>query len=249
MATPGVYLVNKNVNQGRVSILLPGIMRDDPDYFPAAIMNDILGGGGFTSRLVNRIRTDEGLAYHAGSSIPGGIYHVPPVQALFQTKSRTVPYAISIVFEEMKRITSEPVSDEELETTINGMIDRFPQAFATKAQIAGTFAQDELTGRYKRDPDYWKHYRDKVRAVTKADVQRVARRLLKPADARVLIVGQQEEILLGHPDKTARVQNFANGNLIAWPLRDPLTLKQSTQPKTIEVPANDSSAAPLPIKK
>ena len=62
MATPGVYLVNKDVNQGRVSMMLPGIMRDNPDYFALIIMNDILGGGGFSSRLVNRVRSDEGLA-------------------------------------------------------------------------------------------------------------------------------------------------------------------------------------------
>jgi zinc protease len=237
MAKPGVYLVNKDVNQGRVSILLPGIMRDDPDYFPAAIMNDILGGGGFTSRLVNRIRTDEGLAYHAGSAIPGGVYYTPPIRALFQTKSRTVPYAIRIVFEEMKRIATEPVSDEELNTTINGMIDRFPRAFATKGQIAGTFAQDEFTGRYARDPDYWKNYRDKVRAVTKADIQRAARRLLKPADARVLIVGKQDEILTGHPDHPDRLADFAGGNLMDWPLRDPLTLQPLNRPKPIPLPS------------
>lgn len=237
MVKPGVYLVNKDVNQGRVSILLPGIMRDDPDYFPAAIMNDILGGGGFTSRLVNRIRTDEGLAYHAGSAIPGGIYYAPPIRALFQTKSRTVPYAIRIVFEEMKRIATEPVSDEELNTTINGMIDRFPRAFATKGQIAGTFAQDEFTGRYAQDPDYWKSYRNKVRAVTKVDIQRVARRLLKPADARVLIVGNQADILLGHPDHPDRLPDLAGGNLIDWPLRDPLTLQPFSSPKPIQLPS------------
>jgi zinc protease len=236
MVKPGVYLVNKDVNQGRVSILLPGIMRDDPDYFPAAIMNDILGGGGFTSRLVNRIRSDEGLAYHAGSAVPGGVYYTPPVRALFQTKSRTVPYALGLVFEEMKRIAAEPVSDEELATTINGMIDRFPRAFATKGQIVSTFAQDELTGRYAQDPDFWKNYRGRVRAVTKADVQRIAQRLLKPGEARVLVVGNEKDILLGHPDHPQRLQEFSNGNLIGWPLRDPLTLEPLSQPKPIELP-------------
>jgi zinc protease len=236
MVKPGVYLVNKDVNQGRVSILLPGIMRDDPDYFPAAIMNDILGGGGFTSRLVNRIRSDEGLAYHAGSAVPGGVYYAPPVRALFQTKSRTVPYALGLVFEEMKRIAAEPVSDEELATTINGMIDRFPRAFATKAQIVSTFAQDEFTGRYAQNPDFWKNYRGKVRAVTKADIQRIAQRLLKPAEARVLVVGNEKEILLGHPDHPQRLHEFSNGNLITWPLRDPLTLEPLSQPKPIELP-------------
>jgi len=233
MAEPGVYLVNKDVNQGRVSVLLPGIMRDDPDYYPAAIMNDILGGGGFTSRLVNRIRSDEGLAYHAGSALQGGVYYAPPFRALFQTKSRTVPYAIGIVFEEMKRIAAEPVKDEELATTLNGLIDRFPRAFATKGQIAATFAQDEFTGRYAKDPDFWKNYRNKVRAVTKADVQHAAQRLLKPDQARILIVGQENDILLGHPDHPQKLSDFAGGHLVDWPLRDPLTLKPLSDPKPI----------------
>jgi len=69
-AKPGVYIVNKDVNQGRVSMMLPGILRDDPDYFAVAIMNNILGGGGFTSHIMERVRSDEGLAYSAGSRFP-----------------------------------------------------------------------------------------------------------------------------------------------------------------------------------
>src|ERR1035438_9116988 len=61
-AAPGVYLVDKDVNQGRVAMMLPGILRDNPDYFAAVIMNDILGGGGFTSRIMNRVRCDHAVA-------------------------------------------------------------------------------------------------------------------------------------------------------------------------------------------
>ena len=75
LASPGVYLVDKEVNQGRVSILLPGIKRENPDYFAVQVMNDILGGGGFTSHIMSSVRSDEGLAYSAYSSFPGGIYY------------------------------------------------------------------------------------------------------------------------------------------------------------------------------
>ena len=68
---PGLYLVDKDVNQGRVSVMLPALQRNDPDYFAALVMNDILGGGGFTSRITNRVRSDEGLAYSAGSGLVG----------------------------------------------------------------------------------------------------------------------------------------------------------------------------------
>ena len=154
MAAAGVYLVNKDVNQGRVAMMLPGIMRDNPDYFSLIVMNDILGGGGFTSRIVNRVRSDEGLAYSAYSGFPGGVYFPYAFTAGFQSKSRTVAYAASIVIEEMKRIAAEPVSAEELENSKKGFIDRLPRSFASKAQVAGVLAGDEFTGRYATDPDY-----------------------------------------------------------------------------------------------
>ena len=234
--TPGVYLVNKDVNQGRVSLLLPGLMRDDPDYFTASVMNDILGGGGFTSRIMNRVRTEEGLAYSAGSALSGGIYYAPPFMASFQTKSRTVPYAASLVLDEMKRMTTEPVTDEEIKTSISGKIESFPRAFGSKSQVAGLFAQEEFTGRYARDPGYYKTYRDKVRAVTKADVQRVAQRLLKPDQTAILIVGQRDEILLGQPGHPQRLFDFVGGHVTELPLRDPFTLEPQGQPKPIAKP-------------
>ena len=107
-AAPGVYLVNKDVNQGRVAMMLPGILRDNPDYFAVVIMNDILGGGGFTSRIMNRVRSDEGLAYDAHSMFPGGVYYPLTFTAGFQSKSRTVAYAASIVLDEMKKIAATP---------------------------------------------------------------------------------------------------------------------------------------------
>ena len=96
--------MNKDVNQGRVAMMLPGILRDNPDYFAVGIMNDILGGGGFTSRIMNRVRSDEGLAYDAHSIFQGGIYYPLTFTAGFQSKSRTVAYAASLVLDEMKKI-------------------------------------------------------------------------------------------------------------------------------------------------
>lgn len=232
-APPGTYIVPKDINQGRVSLLLPGVTRDHPDFFPLMIMNDVLGGGGFTSRIVNRVRSDEGLAYAAGSSLPGGVHYPQPFRAAFQTKSRTVPYAISIVLDELKRIQNEPITNDELHTSQRAFIDSFPRRFATKAQTAQLFAQDELTGRYAREPDYWKRFRDRIAAVTRDDVLRVARQHLPLNRLVILIVGNKDEILLGHPDHPVSLFDLSPGPVIEWPLRDPLTLQPLGEPKPI----------------
>ncbi len=225
MAAPAVYIVNKDVNQGRVSLMLPGLRRDDPDYFPVTVMNDILGGGGFTSRIVNRVRSDEGLAYSAGSVFPGGVYYPLVFRAFFQSKSRSVAYAASLVVDELKRIAAKPPADDELDTSKHSFIDSFPRAFATKAQVASRFAEDEFTGRYARDPHYWQEYRGRIDAVTSKDLQRVADQWLKLPALVILAVGQRDQILAGDPAHPVKLTELAHGPLVDVPLRDPLTLK------------------------
>jgi zinc protease len=220
---PGVYMVNKpDVNQGRVSIGHLGIMRGNPDEFAIDLMNEILGGSGFTSRIMSRVRTDEGLAYDAGSDFSAGIYYEGQFRAEFQSKSSTAAEAAQIVLEEIERMRNEKVSPEELEIVKNQEIEVFPRIFGSASSIANTFARDEFTG---RPADYWDTYRDKVKAVAVEDIQRVAREYLRPDKLVILAVGNVEDMLKGSPENPEySFAKMAKGKLVRIPLPDPATM-------------------------
>lgn len=230
-ASAGWFMVEKPVNQGRVSVGIRGIQRDDPDLYAMRVMNDILGGGGFTSRLVNRIRSDEGLAYQVSTRLGEGVYYAEPWRLVFQSKVRSVAYATQIALAEIAKMRDSLVTPDELETSRNGFVEAFPTQFATAGAIAGLLAADELTGRYAKNPTYWADYRDKLRTVTALDVQRVARRLLDPAKMTFLMVGDTKEMALGDPKhEDAKIAGMAGGEPKHLPLRDPMTMKPMANP-------------------
>lgn len=227
---PGWHLVDKDVNQGRVTMGLAAPDRYHPDYQAYRVMNVILGGGGFSSRLVNRIRSDEGLAYSVNSTFEGGTYHDSIWRIRFQSKVRSVPGAMHIAIEEMKKMTGQRVSAEELDLAKNLLVQSLPAAFETAQSIAGVLAMEELTGRYRRDPDYWQELRDRVTAVTIADVERVAQALLEPSKLIVLAVGDTEEMLKGDSKYEASLEGLAGGAPKYLPLRDPMTMQPIANP-------------------
>jgi predicted Zn-dependent peptidase len=221
---PGLYLVNKaEVNQGRVTLGHVGIERDNPDHIAVGMMNQILGGGSFTSRITARVRSDEGLAYSAGSSFTPGVYYPGTFSAGFQSRSERVARATAIVLEEVERIRRDGATQAELETVTNYLIEVFPRNFASASAVANTFASDELTG---RPADYWRTYRDRVRAVTVADIQRVARTYLHPDRVAILAVGDVEALLKGDADHPSYdlVKLAPGGRVTRIPLPDPVTM-------------------------
>ena len=221
-APAGLYRVQKDVNQGRVSIGLPSVRRDDPDVYALEVMNEVLGGSGFSSRITQRVRSNEGLAYAAYSSIGFGPYYPGKFRAAFQSKSRTVARAVGMVLDEIGRIRDTPVTAAEMDTVKRSLVETFPNNFASWAQAMATFAADVLTG---RDPAYWATYRERIQAVTAEDVQRVARRHLDPARMAILVVGDQKEIALGEEGE-AGLTALARGKVTDLPLRDPMTMKR-----------------------
>jgi zinc protease len=131
--------------------------------------------------------------------------------------------------EEISRVRTTKVTTEELETAKNQSIEVFPQIFSTAARVANTFAQDEYT---KRPADYWATYRDRIRALTADDVQRVAQKYLQPDKLVILIVGNIDEISKGNPDKPeyTLLKIAKDGQIRRIPLPDPLTMVYPSNP-------------------
>jgi zinc protease len=218
---PGVYVVNKeDVNQGRVSYGHIGYRLGDPDEFALMIGNDILGGGGFTARMMKTIRSDEGLAYGAYSSMGFPTSYPGTFRALFQSKSSTCAYAAELGFNIINEMRADKVTEEELTVSKNQFIETFPKSFASAAQTVSVFAVDELLG---RSHDYWMTYRDHVTAVNAEAVKKAFVAKIQPEKMIVLVVGNIAEIMAGHPEHDANFAEF--GPITKLPLRDPMTLE------------------------
>ena len=221
-ASPGVYRMEKDIPQGKVMIGTRSITRDDPDYFAFLLMNEILGGGAFTSRITSRVRSDEGLAYSAGSAFQPAVEYPGMFVAFFQSKSPTVALANRIIFEEFDRIRSEPVTAAELETARQSFIETFPQNFSSREAMLGIFVDDEWTS---RPAGYWQSYRDMIAEVSPEDIQRVAAKYLDPEKMKVMVIGRWEDIYAGDETGRATMNDIFDGQSTEIPERDPLTLE------------------------
>jgi len=219
--------VPKEIPQGKVVLGCRSIERDDPDAIPLLLLNEILGAGGFTSRLMQQVRSNEGLAYSVRSMITPRVTYPGDFRAGFESKNATVALATKIVMDEVRKIRDELVTEDELETAKLGLIETFPRQFESKPQMLRVFVNDEWTNRPK---DFWKTFRQRVDAVTREDLQRVAREHLDPAKMAILVVGDWDEIAKGDLDKRATMNDFFGGAVKHLPLRDPLTLEPLPAP-------------------
>jgi len=220
---PGIYVCHKDVPQSLVFMAIPGLRRNDPDWFPTLVANEILGGGGMTARLMKKLRSDEGLTYGVYSSFSQGPYYRGDWSVQFQTKNRSVPYAIGLVLEQIERIKNEPVSDDDLKVVKGILVDAFPNQFESAQAVANVFANDAAIG---WPEGYTATFREKVLAVTKADIQRVARKYFDLAKAVVFVAGSSAEAQAGdEKDHPGLLKDVLPLPVVLLPLRDPKTLK------------------------
>lgn len=184
---PGVrpLIVKKNIPQSVVQFGFQGLKRDDPDWFPAYVLNYILGGGGFTSRLMVEIREKRGLAYSAHSYLYP-MDHGAVWLGGVATRNDKVAQSIELVRKELARMAENGVNGKELEDAKTYLTGSFALRFSSSPGIAAllvSMQSDHLS------LDYLDKRNDLVNQVTAADVSRVAKRLLKPENLIVVVVG------------------------------------------------------------
>ncbi len=181
-----VSILSRNLTQSNVVLGHFGINRANPDRYAIQIMDIILGGGGFSSRIMERVRTDEGLAYSVASSFPTSSRDVSLFRVTVQTKNENVPRAVQAILDEMGRMQNQLVSPTELDGAKEAIVNSFVFRFTSRFSVVTQLLTLELDG---YPPDYYDTLLDRYRAVTREDVQRVARQYLRPDAVSILVVG------------------------------------------------------------
>ena len=193
-AKPGVYFIDKeDVDQSSVGIVALGVDRHNPDVPTLAVMDEILGGG-FASRLFQKIRTELGLAY----AVDGGFgleYDHPGIfQVTLMTKSASTVDATRHAEEEIAGLNTRPFTQAELDRAKDDILNSFLFRYDTRDKVLDERERLEF---YGYPADYLETYRDAVEKVTLADLAATAKKYIHPEKMAVLVVGNGPEIKPG----------------------------------------------------
>jgi zinc protease len=215
----GVYLIDRPAAaQSVIKVGKIGAARKSPDFFSLRVMNGILGGQ-FNSRINMNIREDKGYSYGAESDFsfrraPG------PLEVGATVQTAVTKESLVEIMKELTDITGRrPVTDAELAFAKQGIIQGFPSRFETTFGVAGQIA---MLVEHDLPDDEFIHYQDRVEAVTRADVDRVAREYITPASMSILIVGDRSQLegpLKGLPFVPAIQRLDTEGNAVAPPAK------------------------------
>jgi zinc protease len=189
-----ILLVDKpDLTQSYIKIGHFGIQRRSPDYFPVRVMNYILGGGGFASRLMDEIRDKRGLTYDIRSNFDSyrlrGAFEVSTFTRVDSTLG-----AIQTTLDQIKRMRTEKVSQKELSETKAFYNGYYPLQFETPEQIATQILNVEI---YDLGEEYIKNFRKNINAVTADDILRIAQKYLDPDNIKLVVVSKAEELKTG----------------------------------------------------
>ncbi len=163
-----------------------GIAQDDPDFFAANLLNQVLGAGGFESRLMTEVREKRGLTYGVYSYLVPQDY-AETIQGQVASANDSIAEAVSVIRDEWARAAAEGVTQDELDAAKTYVTGAYPLRFDGNGPIARIMVGMQMLG---LPIDYIATRNDKVEAVTLADVKRVASELLDPEGLHFVVVGQ-----------------------------------------------------------
>jgi zinc protease len=189
---PIIEKIDRPITQANIIWGHLGIARSNPDFYALQVMNYILGGGGFVSRLMDSIRDNLGLTYGIYSYFDAREYP-GAFQVTLETKNQNANQALSQVLKEMKRFLGKGVSQTELEEAKAYLTGSFPFRMDTNAKMVRLLATIEL---YGLGLDFPEKYHQLINQVTAEEVLRVARTYLHPEKFLLVVVGNQKEIQL-----------------------------------------------------
>lgn len=181
-------VIDKDVPQSAMLFADQGLLRDDPDFYAAYVMNHILGGGGFTSRLYREVREKRGLAYTISSGLNPRRASATTVVGAGTANAR-VRETLDVVKTEWRRMAENGVDDDELKHTKTYLTGAYPLRFTGSARIARMLVGIQLA---ELGIDYVKNRNAFINAVTRDDIARVAKKLLDANRLVTVIVGRPE---------------------------------------------------------
>ncbi|MEM1428173.1 MAG: pitrilysin family protein [Pseudomonadota bacterium] len=190
----GLTVVEFETPQSVITFGQPGIARDDPDFFPAFVVNQIFGAGGFGSRLMDEVRRERGLTYGIYTSLVARSYADMLVGRVSTVNAR-VGETVEVVTQEWARLADEGITQDELDRAKTYLTGAYPLRFDGNERIANILVGMQLDG---MPIDYVNTRNAQVEAVTLEDANRVAQSLFRPEDLHLVIVGQPEGLEPGN---------------------------------------------------
>ncbi len=191
MSQPVVRFINKDTSQTHLRVGHLSIKESDPDYVALAIVNDILGGSSFRSRLFNDVRTKRGLAYSVGSRLHTGMHDQGVWMMRAETKKTSTQEVIERFVANMERMREEPVTDAELAEAKEAYVNSFVFSFASPSAIVSRLIELEYDG---LPNDFLQQLRAQVIKLTKEDVLAAAKKHLHPDRLRIIAVGSGDAL-------------------------------------------------------
>jgi len=189
-AKPGLYFVAKDdVTQASIAMVHTGIMRNNPDFYATVVMNEIFSGS-FAGRLMQRLRSQRGLTYGVGGGIGADWDHPGLFRVQMSTKSSTALESVEALRNEVKLLTTDPVTEGDLAQAKDSILNAFVFTMDTRAKALN---QQVLLEFYGFPADYYVKYPSMIQAVTAADVERVAKKYVHADQLAILVLGKEKD--------------------------------------------------------